>query len=508
MSVSQLNKELRLEDRGESDGRKEFPGSDATQVTEAEASVVSRVHTELSSESRRLLGDRSAEDFTSLPQELETLAAEPQTVLTSWRGKRARAQSTVQAQLDHAYTDFQRAYQAYRSFRRNHGLQETEPRYDTIFWRKIFWLTLLFVIEVAANGWVIGQASPGGLIQGWTTALMISVLVVLTGTLIGMGPWRYLNYRGENGKGRVHLLWALPAVLVGVGALLLFAFYVAHYRSQLAASSIDSPAPNYILTAIRTTPFAPFEQLESVVLFVVALLIGFLSIMRGANWDDPYPSYGALHRRMMEERDRTQGVAEGLAAQVDAAREEASTALRDVGERAQTAMGALRDALARARQGAGEWDRTVDSVIANGDEAIATYRSANRRTRQTPEPRYFDEDPFAGLNIVSSQQIVSALDRAVAQAVTNYTNVRSQLAGAQAQLETEYKAFYSDELAPFLRGVSDEAATKVKEEHADGRQTLQTPQPGPSPSDPQQQQAQLPPPEEQKVLRPRRFRGN
>jgi len=68
---------------------------------------------------------------------------------------------------------------------------------------------------------------------------------------------------------------------------------------------------------------------------------------------------------------------------------------------------------------------------ANGDEAIATYRSANRRTRKTPEPRYFDEDPFAGVNIVSSQQLVSSLDRAVAQAVNYFVHYRSQLHSEQ-----------------------------------------------------------------------------
>jgi hypothetical protein len=57
-------------------------------------------------------------------------------------------------------------------------------------------------------------------------------------------------------------------------------------------------------------------------------------------------------------------------------------------------------------------------------------------------------------------------------------------------LETEYKAFYQDELAPFLRSVSETAASKVREELEDGPEGPQRiSQPG----------------EAANVVRPRRF---
>src|SRR6185436_17856236 len=142
----------------------------------------------------------------------------------------------------------------YRAFRIRHRLTETEPSYDDVFWRKVFWLALLCTVEVAANGWIIGQASVGGLLQGWATALMISVLVVLTGSILGMGPWRYRNYRGANWTGRLHSLWALPSLVLGGGMLLLFAFYIAHYRYALSHSALDAPVPDNILTSILTRP--------------------------------------------------------------------------------------------------------------------------------------------------------------------------------------------------------------------------------------------------------------
>ncbi|MBI3438630.1 MAG: hypothetical protein HY054_08290, partial [Proteobacteria bacterium] len=183
LNAQQLDAELKLRDRGEADGRRNIPTRDDDHLSAVESLLVSRIEGALNQRSNEVLGVGSGQDFTTLPQDLEALASEPQTILTQFRAKKARAQTAVGRELSNAHTDFARHYRDYRAFRIQHQLTETEPSYDTVFWRKVFWLALLFVVEVAANGWIIGQAAPGGLVQGWTTALMISVLVVLTGSL-------------------------------------------------------------------------------------------------------------------------------------------------------------------------------------------------------------------------------------------------------------------------------------------------------------------------------------
>lgn len=466
LTARKLDRELGLSQKGAADGRRNLPRSDANHLSEPEAAVVDRVEAALAQQSQRFVGANSANDFNTLPEELDALAQEPQTVLTQFRGRKARAQSATQIELQSAFTDFERAQRGYKAFRVAHGLTEREPRYDMVFWRKAFWLVAMFCIEVAANGWVIGQASPGGLVQGWTTALLISVLVVLTGALIGMGPWRYLRYNGPNGKGRAHLLWAAPAFALGAAALVLFAFYIAHYRFLLAQTSLDAPVPTNILTSIREQPFAPFEQLESLILFVVALLIGIFSIARGAYWDDPYPGYGPLHRQLIAERERTEDLALQLSAEVDQAKAEADEAMAEVTGNAQRFIGGLRDALSRAEHGGEGWDRASAELIAEGRDALELYREANRDQRSTPEPGYFSDDPFDGITPEPSAKVISALNAALVRSTQKITQCKSQIAGARAQLEAEYQSFYEDELAPFLKGMSGEAAKRVRDEFA------------------------------------------
>lgn len=464
ISAQQLDAELNLSARGEADGARNLPDTDDAQLSAAEAAIVARIEGAIAQQSSTLLGVGSTQDFATLPQELETLAAEPQTALAQFRARKARAQSAVQIELDAAQTDFERANRDYRAFRIQHGLTETEPNYDDVFWRKVFWLALLFTIEVAANGWVIGQASAGGLVQGWTTALMISVLVVLTGTVIGAGPWRYLNYGRTDGRGRIHRLWAIPAVVVGSAALVLFALYVAHYRYALSHAALDAPAPDNILSSILANPIQPFEQLESLMLFVIALLIGVFAVARGVHWDDPYPGYGQRHRRVEAARERARELMLSLSGQVDAAKEGADETLNGVAARSQEAVGALKQALARTQDNAGAWDQSSAELLAAGREAIAIYRAANRAARTTREPAYFSADAFAATSAPASIAIVDALDNALARATANITQCKSQLAGARAQLEAEYQSFYDDEMAPFLKGVADAASVRVRGE--------------------------------------------
>ncbi len=467
LSAQQLDAELKLRSRGEADGRRNVPATDDDELTAVESLVVSRVEGAVNQRSNEVLGVGSGQDFTTLPQDLEALKTEPQTILTQFRAKKARAQSAVGLELNNAHTDFARAYRDYRAFRIQHQLTETEPSYDNVFWRKVFWLALLFVVEVAANGWIIGQAAPGGLVQGWTTALMISVLVVLTGSLLGAGPWRYLNYRGADGQGYIHRSWAVPTMVLGSLLLTLFAFYIAHYRYALSHSALDAPVPDNILTSIATHPFEPFQQLESLLLFVIALLIGVFSIARGAHWDDPYPGYGPRHRRLEDARERAHGIVQRLSSDIDEAKLAADEALASVAGKSTEMVGALRRAIARTQDNATAWDFTAKQLIEEGRDAIEIYRDANRTARTSRVPRYFDEDPFEDLEPPKSADVLEQLTTAFSRATSNITACKSQIAGARAQLEAEYHSFYDDELTPFLKGVENAAAVHVRSEFAD-----------------------------------------
>lgn len=466
-TAADLESDLKLSDRGAADGAKNIPASEDNRLTAIEAMIVSRVEGAISQKSNEILGVGSGQDFTTLPQDLEALAGEPQTILTNFRARKARAQAALGLELNAAQTDYARAYRDYRAFRIQHQLTETEPSYDNVFWRKVFWLALLFIVEVAANGWMIGQASPGGLVQGWSTALMISVLVVLTGSLIGAGPWRYLNYRGADGNGFKHRIWAVPSLVVGSALLLLFAFYIAHYRYALSHSSLDAPVPDNILTSVMTQPFQPFQQLESLLLFIIALLIGIFAVHRGANWDDPYPGYGPRHRRMEEARERSQDIAQRLAEDVDVAKADADRLLNEVNVTSTTAVAALRQAIARTQDNAAIWDYTAAEILTQGRDAIEIYRDANREARETRAPAYFDRDAFDDAEPPSSAEIIESLTTAFGRATSNITACKSQLAGARAQLEAEYHSFYDDELTPFLKNIENNATVAVRGEFAD-----------------------------------------
>jgi hypothetical protein len=501
--------------------------------------IVGRVDGALLQQSNQLLGIGSGQDFTTLPQDLEALASEPQSVLAQFRAGKARAQSTVGLELESAQNAHARAYRDYRAFRILHKLTDTEPHYDTVIWRKVFWLAALFVVEVTANGWMIGQASPGDLVQGWSTALMISVLVVLTGSLLGAGPWRYINYCGADGKGGLaHKLWAVPAMLLGVGLLLLFAFYIAHYRYQLAESSVERPeifsttvpgefqsqaitvpsvptvegtdarpvqdpgvekkpekdtsGPTRIMESIVKHTWDPFQQLESLLLFVIALLIGIFAIHRGAYWDDPYPGYGQRHRKLEEAREYAEEVAQGLGKMVDEAKTKADSALQAIATHSEQQVGALRQAIAKTQENAANWDYTAASIMEAGRNAVQIYRRANLAVRSTTAPASFGYDAFDG-DPPASTELLDNLRASFKSATANITACKSQIAGARGQLEAEYHSFYDDELTPFLKSIEGMAHANARQEFVESKAAGGAPTPASEPSQVAAQEAPLEP---------------
>jgi hypothetical protein len=202
-------------------------------------------------------------------------------------------------------------------------------------------------------------------------------------------------------------------------------------------------------------------------LFIIALLIGIFAVARGAHWDDPYPGYGPRHRRMEEARERSMEIAQRLAADIDAAKQDADQALNEVATTSTSAVSALRQAIAKTQDNAAIWDFTAAEILAEGRDAIEIYREANRAARTTPAPAYFADDAFDDAEAPSSAEILETLTGAFGRATSNITACKSQLAGARAQLEAEYHSFYDDELTPFLKNIENSATVAVRSEFGD-----------------------------------------
>jgi hypothetical protein len=176
---------------------------------------------------------------------------------------------------------------------------------------------------------------------------------------------------------------------------------------------------------------------------------------------------------MMEQRDRTEELALSLSDEVDRAKDEADAAMAQVTQKAQSTIGGLRDALSRAENGGEGWDRNNAELIAEGRAALELYRDANANARTTPEPGYFNDDPFRAMTPPSGASVIASLESALARSTQKITQTKSQLAGARAQLEAEYQSFYEDELSPYLKTMSGDAAKRVRDEFASSAQDVE-----------------------------------
>ncbi len=156
-------------------------------------------------------------------------------------------------------------------------------------------LFFLIAVESILNGVFLAKGSEFGLLGGIGIALGISFFNVALAFLVGAGPARWSHARNFFLRALGFLL-----ALVGWGGLCFLHAFAAHYR-DLAGRVPQTkayPALNNLLGApVRLT------DMNSWYLFGLGLMLALTAFLKGYYSDEPYPWYGKLHRRFVEQRD-------------------------------------------------------------------------------------------------------------------------------------------------------------------------------------------------------------
>ena len=100
-------------------------------------------------------------------------------------------------------------------------------------------------------------------------------------------------------KRRLQTLGSI-AIFCAVAWLTFYNLFVAHYRQQLYVDMKN--AGTLAVKAFFQSPFA-LNDFNSWVLFFVGLVFGFIACIDGYFWDDPYPGYGKLYKRMEKSKE-------------------------------------------------------------------------------------------------------------------------------------------------------------------------------------------------------------
>ena len=295
--------------------------------------------------------------------------------------------------------EYEQASRDLKNFRRRHRLSRVAhyPSSQVAHW---LWVLVVGIVETFVSANLLGSVSRGGVIEGWMVAVVLTLVNVALGIWAGR-TWRFTHYDWGFVK-----LFAYAQGALCVAAALIWNDVAGHVRDVyvLAEKTGALEAPDEAFaTAWRTMierPL-PWESLASAGLALFGFAAVFLpTTYKAYTADDPFPGYGARHRKVGTLHGRYQDDLNDALDDLEAARNAATEEIEEIKDRYEMDRAGWENALDRLRMVVDEYP--VNLRLYNKDLAylLAAYRDANLAARSAVPPPFFDIEPTIDEDVI------------------------------------------------------------------------------------------------------------
>lgn len=309
----------------------------------------------------------------------------------------AKADQSV-SDLDNQRAEYEEAARDLKNFRQRHRLSRVAhyPSHRVAHW---LWILAAVLIETIVGGILLGSVSRGGVIEGWTVAVGLTVVNVFLGILTGW-IWRWTHYDSAIVKGGAYTLTALFAAVA-----LVWNDMAGHVRDVYvlaektgAIEAIDGA----FATAWRTMfkrPL-PWESVQSAWLAIVGIAVFGLTTYKRYTADDSFPGYGMRHRKVEALHGRYQDGLNDALDELRSARNEANEVIDEIKSRYEMDRAGWENALDRLRMIVDDYSVNLRQYNKDLAYLLAAYRDANLGARTDPPPPFFGIEPTIDEHVV------------------------------------------------------------------------------------------------------------
>ncbi|WP_395016007.1 hypothetical protein [Dongia sp.] len=270
------------------------------------------------------------------------------------------------------------------AFRKDHGLKRPAhpPRGHFLFSAII---VLLFAAETLPNAIILGEGEELGIAGGYTVAILFSLINLSLGFAAGRWGWTNAIHKNFFRK-----LSGLVLALGCLGGVLLINLALAHYRAAIESGMASSTAAAAVIPQMQAQPLL-LGDIKSVIMVAMGVISALIVMMEGWFWDEPYPGYAEVsdhlrqaqsryHDMVEEKLDHLKSVQEEFVQKIQVER----SRLRDRRLEIPYVMQERQRLLARFKD-------HLTHLQDVGRQALVVYRDTNRKARQVPAPKRFDE---------------------------------------------------------------------------------------------------------------------
>ena len=305
--------------------------------------------------------------------------------------------------LDKQRAEFEEAARDLKRFRQDHRLSRVAD-YPSSQFAHWLWIPVFMIIETFAGANLLGSVSRGGMIEGWMVAVVLTIVNVLLG--VGAGRmWRFTHYDWGFVKLFAYTLGALCAAVA-----LLWNDVAGHVRDVYVLAektgALEAPDAAFATAwrAMIERPL-PWGSLPSAGLALVGIFVFILTAYKSYTADDPFPSYGARHRKAEVLRRRYQDDLNDELDELKSSRNKANVEIEEIKCRHEMDRAGWKSALDKLKIVVDGYPENLRQYNKDLAYLLAAYRDANLAARTTSPPPFFNIEPTIAEDVIQPPQL-------------------------------------------------------------------------------------------------------
>ena len=386
--VKELKERLQLEDRALQDALAGLPSRDATARTPAENEVVANIETAAREEEIRVAAECRDNTVAALG-DCKTAFQEVNRARQAIAGEAPPAIPNMAALIE--ARDGAKA--SYTAFKAQHKLQRDAAGDDRL--AQIVWAVVVVVAESIFNAYFYAPISDLGLLGGLFTALFVSVANVSFAFIGGALGLRYLSHI-EPAKKLIGLLAFLVCFAICALVVTMSALFRGH-ADAMSANTLDTgmlmanawqASVNSLMALDVLDLLASLHSFLLALVGVICMIVGF---WKGRDFDDPYPGFGAAHRR----RENAQIVLDDAHAEADEKQRqwqrEYKLKLLEQSHKLDRSKSGMLAAYSGLKNKIDSNSHLAEQAAKATQTLLSFYRQKNTQIRADDPPGYFDD---------------------------------------------------------------------------------------------------------------------
>lgn len=316
------------------------------------------------------------------------------------------------------------------TFKANNKIDRA-PDYPESRFLHIAILLIVFAFESVINSVFFARGSDFGLIGGWIVAMQYAAVNIAVAFSISLLLVRQIH----------HVRW-LNKIIGWLGVIALFVqvvafnLFVGHFREIYASE--PELAQSLALETFTNNPFG-LTTAESILLFAVGIIFAVIAAIDGYRFDDYYPGYGRMARRLENASDEYFEEKQQIKVYLSDLRDEAVNSLDEVRDIVLQKQDELLDLSSLADIIRSRCQMHLALLERSCNVVLFRYRQTNGAVRATPQPSYFSSDySFSTSLELSLPDTVSAVE--VTGRKSEITNILKSIETQRVNIQNNYTA--------------------------------------------------------------------